>query len=339
MHDTEAAALTSPLKRARQTDRRGKAPVAIFEPARDAVEGRPNCAHCGATPKTMYILRRHIEEGHCKQVSSTKPVGTHVPCTWPWLLQQAQQMPPHAILTSDTTMMALCQACALCGQHLQRTGAILPHITNDHAQILDAACAQHPEVLTTLVKEARCHCPCKSTTHDHRCPIHYQILLLHFGPKHDPVPGSATTIWENAELRAKLTSTCAMCDVTCGINELREHLLRHETLFTDSLALLPLAQSPFMDCCSACLQAPDLPQFCPVALNLCGLRRCSHDGRRPPGRVERKLGQPPESGTAAQASETRGDGHSDKTQSAGLKIPSSAGSSARVPATGHALFT
>ena len=85
------------------------------------------------------------------------------------------------------------------------------------------------------------------------------------------------------------------------------------------LDLLPLAQSPFMDCCSACLQAQDLPQLCPVALNLCahwqrhgGLRPCPHDGRRSPGRVERKLGQPPESDAAAQASETRGDGQGDR---------------------------
>ena len=46
--------MTSPLKRARQTDRKGKPPVAVFEPARDAAEGVPHCAHCGVTPKTMY---------------------------------------------------------------------------------------------------------------------------------------------------------------------------------------------------------------------------------------------------------------------------------------------
>ena len=78
--------LTSPLKRARQSDRRGKPPLEIFEPARDALDGQPHCAHCGVTPKTMYILRRHIEDGSCKHFDKTRPVGSHVPCTWPWLL-------------------------------------------------------------------------------------------------------------------------------------------------------------------------------------------------------------------------------------------------------------
>ena len=85
-------------------------------------------------------------------------------------------------------------------------------------------------------------------------------------------------IWESVELRAKLTETCAVCDDTCGNLDLREHLLRHETLLTEVLDLLPLAQSPFMDCCLSCLQAPDLPPFCPVALNLCAYCNVSMPG-------------------------------------------------------------
>ena len=67
----EAAPLTSPLKRARQQDPGSSGDTQIsFQPARDACGGEPICAHCGTKPSTMYILRRHIEDGYCKMFNA-----------------------------------------------------------------------------------------------------------------------------------------------------------------------------------------------------------------------------------------------------------------------------
>ena len=55
--------LTSPYKRARPADNRSnREAVAVFQPARDAADGEPQCTHCGLVYKTTYILRRHIED-------------------------------------------------------------------------------------------------------------------------------------------------------------------------------------------------------------------------------------------------------------------------------------
>ena len=295
--------LTSPLKRTRQTEPKARPVVADFEPARDAMDGVPRCSHCGTDSKTMCILRRHIEDGGCKHFQADRPVGSHVPCTWLKLLKQACDLPPAEILNDDEQIQLLCSRCVLCGQQLQRSGAILPHLTNDHAHVLEEASRTYPLALGLIAGKEKCHCTAKRISPDHLCPVHHQLLILHYmGMKHFPprpkfVQADFHALWENEQLRADLTEKCALCQTVCGIHSLRDHLLRHETLLTDTLDLLPLAQSPFMDCCQACLQAPDLPPFCPVALNLCafltshGSRELPHDRGGPDGRVSGKLGQ------------------------------------------------
>ena len=135
----ETPTLASPHKRARQSEATTSlSPGATFQPARDALAGGSTCAHCNTTVKTMYILRRHIEDGYCKQFSAGRSIGNHVPCTWTWLLKRAAA-DPLALLADEEVKQTLCTTCTLCGQRLQRSGAILPHLHNDHANVLQQA--------------------------------------------------------------------------------------------------------------------------------------------------------------------------------------------------------
>ena len=289
----------------------------------------------------MYILRRHIEDG-CKQFDPNRAIGGHVPCTWPWLLQQAQEMPPHQILTADSTKATLSQYCVLCGQHLQRSGAIIPHIQNDHASTLTKATQAHPDLIHTLKSEAHCHCHHTVKYADHQCPVHVQILILrHVGAPALPglPPPSAadfTAIWEDSALRAKLTHTCAHCNANCGLQHLHEHLHTHTEVLQTAAPLMHLAQSPFMDCCEMCLQAQTLPDECPVALNICifaishGLRFPLTDRGGPHGRNGRELGKPPERQEETNASGASGSG----STTAGHSSTSPIGTEARVTTAG-----
>ena len=126
----DALLLTSPLRRSRQTEPKTRAVVAAFEPARDVMDGLPKYAHCGTDSQTMYILRRHIEDGGCKHFQADRPVGSHVPCTWLKLLMQGRELPPTEILKDEERSSLLCSRCVLCGQHMQISGAVLPHLTH-----------------------------------------------------------------------------------------------------------------------------------------------------------------------------------------------------------------
>ena len=109
----DAAVLASPHKRARQADSaHPREKVATFQPARDALAGESTCAHCAINVKTMYILRRHIEDGSCQHYDEARPIGPHVPCAWPSLLRQATAAPLN-MLTDDQIKQTLRTTCTL----------------------------------------------------------------------------------------------------------------------------------------------------------------------------------------------------------------------------------
>ena len=348
------AMMTSPHKRARQTDQPGKDTKVIFQPARDAADGEPQCAHCGTVTKTMYILRRHIEDNYCHNFNPGRSVGGHVPSTWPWLLDQAHSNPIELLSSSSTTATLSCY-CVLCGQHLQRSGALLPHINHDHDAVLTAALASNPHLLQELSQHGKCHCQHGVTVTDHRCPVHHQILLLHHLGRQavpDPAPTAETfqQLWEDPVIRTQLTQQCGLCNQQCDIFDLGAHLMSHTALYSQVEPWLTLAQSPSMDCCIVCLQAAEVPEFCPVALNACAYHlRHGNDGqllrqrRGPDGGSGRHFGQ------LLPQQEKKGSG--DKPSPKLIGKPSHSGSAtassaSRIPTTGishggsiHSFFT
>ena len=272
------ALLCTPVKRHKQTDTRISQHTIKheFHPARDALDGVSQCSHCGWPAPNIAGLQRHIEFGRCPTFASTRPIGAHVPCTWDWLCNLARDTPMDMMRNQEVTT-ALSNNCVLCGQKLGHTRNLFTHLHHDHAPTLETAHTACPGLLDQLKAEMICCCTCTRPQGDHRCPVHEQIVLLHYMsnndalPKAQPLgPSDFQCYWTDTVLRAKLTSQCCLCLKPCNIHELGKHLLEHSVLLPAAQPYLSMAQSPFMDCCQSCLDASHLPEFCPVALNICG---------------------------------------------------------------------
>ena len=72
------------LKRRKTTPSSIKRPFE-FHPGRDSADGTATCSHCHQVLRQHYGLRTHIESGSCKSFNPARPVGDHVPYTWPEL--------------------------------------------------------------------------------------------------------------------------------------------------------------------------------------------------------------------------------------------------------------
>ena len=126
--------LCTPVKRQKQTDTRiGQHTIKHeFHPARDALDGLSQCAHCGWPAPNVAGLQRHIEYGRCPNYASTRPIGAHVPCAWTWLTDLAREVPPYPMMRNEEVTKALSTTCVLCGQKLGHTRNLLTHLHHDH---------------------------------------------------------------------------------------------------------------------------------------------------------------------------------------------------------------
>ena len=298
---TQGPPLSTPVKRHKPPEAlpTGKTVKIEFHPARDALGGLPQCAHCGSPAHSAALFQRHIESGRCPSFDCTKPIGSHVPCTWKWLTDLISDEMPIPALEHQPALQALSNACVLCGQKMGHTKSILQHMQRDHAQMLEQATTAHGDLLQYMAMFRPCCCTYVRPPTDHKCPVHYQILLLRFLKDHPlrgmPLssPDTAELLqayWHDPEARATLTQKCSICHILLPTVELAEHLQSHPDFMDRALPLLPLAQSPFMDCCEACLHSDEPPDWCPVALNICGQflsnGSTDHERRRLHGRSD-----------------------------------------------------
>ena len=276
--------LSSPVKKCKvKDDRQQKKPVVHeFHPARDSLDGLPQCAHCGRPSHNHFALSKHIEEGHCPEFDAARCIGSHVPCAWEWLCNLAKPEVPRALLFHPEALQVIKTTCVLCGQKLGHARHVQAHLQHDHNPMLEKALTSHPTLIADLKAINPCCCDCIRPQLDHHCSVHTQILLLHHLCDTQKQPCTSTAeddpkpyleAWQDEALRAKLTHQCSLCDVACGNQTLMAHLDTHEGLVDSLLPYVHLAQSPFMDCCPACMAEEALPETCPVALNLCGYVR------------------------------------------------------------------
>ena len=76
--------------------------------------------------------------------------------------------------------------------------------------------------LGLIVGKEKCHCTCKRASPDHMCPVHHQLLVLHYmGLKQVPLLPTFTMkdsleLWEYPTTRAELTQNCVVCHEPCG---------------------------------------------------------------------------------------------------------------------------
>ena len=262
--------LSTPMKRQKTKDSAPEPAKTVpeYHPARDLLDGLPQCAHCSSSMHSTHAVQKHIETGACKQFDPHRPVGPHVPCTWPWMLQLAQNQVPMTLIDQPGNLDTLRHRCTLCGIQMNRTRNIIQHLQHDHGSVLDEALAAFPDLLSQLAIHYKCSCACIQPPLDHRCPVHYQaVLMTHLNVTRGPVLTVTMTsqaeqlqaYWHDPAKRAKLSSHCSLCQKPVAITDLEMHLSSHDGLLEQASPLLPLAQSPFMDCCTACLDSACYP--------------------------------------------------------------------------------
>ena len=213
--------LSTPVKRQKTQDSQaGKDLKAEFHPARDSLGGLPQCAHCGQPAHSTTHLQRHIETGRCPSFDPMKPIGTHIPCTWDWLNALVTDEMPIPALEDEKALHTLCSSCVLCGQKLGHAKSILQHLHRDHDSMLERSLAAHADLLQYMIMHKRCCCTYVKPPADHKCPVHYQLLILRYLKDHPlqglpmACPDTAELLqacWHDFDLRAKLTNSCSQC--------------------------------------------------------------------------------------------------------------------------------
>ena len=277
-------ALTTPTKRTKSlfvgvisqgsTDRQ-------FQPARDAADGTPLCAHCDTIHNNINSLKRRIETGACTTFDAARPIGTHVPSAWPWLLDLAKD--PQRLLQNEDAHKILASFCVLCGRHLRRRGSIITHLHSDHAAHVNKILEQYAHRFADLIPaDAPCICDLKQIYEGHRCHLLYQTFLLHdmcqqggtIAANNPPCLSNPThewfkDQWQILETDATLKTTCSICEHECGAMNLLTHLQQHSEMCLITVDMLELAAPPKSPCCCFCDQdrLPTTP--CPVSFNLC----------------------------------------------------------------------
>ena len=153
--------------------------INTYHPGRDSADGTSTCAHCQCVQGNHFALRRHIESGCCRAFNALRPLGKHIPQTWPELMSLARNADTAQILSTSTYTQALRTVCALCGRHCAKPGSLHQHLLQDHATIVHAAEARVMNMQTQANALGRpCYCGNRIVRKGHQCVIFAQIGLL-----------------------------------------------------------------------------------------------------------------------------------------------------------------
>ena len=291
-------AIPEVLKRRKTTPSSIKRPFE-FHPGRDSADGTATCSHCHQVLRHHYGLRTHIESGSCKSFNPARPVGDHVPYTWPELRELVRDHEVEQILARNDFLMALKASCVLCGRQTRRPGAIFQHLLQDHRRLLDLCKDLDNRYQNEAAASGRpCRCGSTVTRKGHKCIVYTQVAIMHYAllpvdplflaaqskskPSPPPVNShtddieanndkaireSATYFWQSPTWRQRLSTTCALCHIPCELADMDAHLTSYHTQWIDAASrLATLTDSPYLDCCQHCLNSSEVVERCPVAL-------------------------------------------------------------------------
>ena len=264
--------------------------INTYHPGRDSADGTSTCAHCQCVQGNHFALRRHIESGCCRAFNALRPLGKHIPQTWPELMSLARNADTAQILNKSTYTQALRTVCALCGRHCAKPGSLHQHLLQDHATIVHAAEARVMNMQTQANALGRpCYCGNRIVRKGHQCVIFAQIGLLQVvasketstasdvsnpdpampsgqvNHKDDPV----LDFWADPAHCSSLNTKCVLCQIPLSAADVEQHLLTsHATLGARAIELYPSCLSPKPDCCRYCLESDGIVEYCPAALQL-----------------------------------------------------------------------
>lgn len=157
--------------------------IQAFHTGRDSADGTSTCAHCQSVQGSHFALRRHIETGCCRAFNPNRPLGTHIPQTWPELMDLARNAEIQQILSKPAYMQALRTVCALCGRHCVKPGSLHQRRLQDHAALVrEAADRSHNMQNEAAAAGGPCYCGNRIICKGHQCIIFNQIALLQVIP-------------------------------------------------------------------------------------------------------------------------------------------------------------
>ena len=188
-----------------------------------------------------------------------RPLGSHIPQTWPELLQLAKDEETDQILRQPAYVKALRAVCALCGRQCSRPGALIQRHQQDHAILVNEAAARSLNLQNQATAVGRpCHCGNRIVKKEHRCVVFQQIAMLQViahkentSPPH-VTPSAPSSLplhqvkfddelqhyWDDPDLRTSRTTTCQLCKILLPLAEVEAHLMTsHATLGARALEL------------------------------------------------------------------------------------------------------
>ena len=272
--------------------------IHAFHPGRDSADGTSTCAHCQSVQGSHFALRRRIESGCCKAFNSNRPLGTHIPQTWPELMDLARNGEIQQILSKSAYVQALRTVCALCGRHCVKPGSLHQHHLQDHADLVHAAAERRRNMQNEATAAGRpCYCGNKIVRKGHQCVVFNQLALLQVISKDAtdaeqvdkdlmfPLTRSQVAsqpdaeldaYWSKFDFRSSLNIQCQLCQLSLQQDEIESHLwTTHASLGASALDLYPSCVSPRLDCCRHCLESAGVVEYCPAALQLAFVRASS----------------------------------------------------------------
>ena len=222
--------------------------------ARDTIDGRPTCRHCGVAFISWQNMRYHIQSSSCPGMNCTKAP--------PLILQQHRRRLLDIYDAGDLQLLKedgnlctfLTHRCVLCGYWAARTQQMSAHVGRDHPD----ASALINKVMPNVTR-ARVQSPCEYCKKDfksktHTCAVMKQLGLAlgdrRFRHEHPEAPDPPTM----ADHRSQAQYQCTSCDCQFATAAgLHQHLSMQHPHTTVQTTFQPLRdQVPGELKCSHC---------------------------------------------------------------------------------------
>ena len=222
--------------------------------ARDAVEGKPTCRHCGDSFISWQNFRHHISSYACSEFDSTKAPPAQLQEHRQRLLAYFDEGDMAPLANDRSLCYFLTQRCILCGFWSSRLQQMSAHMGRDHGDIY----GMMGDVLPNVVR-ARTNSPCELCGQEfrsktHTCPVKKQLgLALAYRKHREQYPACPPPVLQPPQ-RMDAQFACAQCPrkfvTAAGLNQ--HQAMEHQHSTTTRTFMAARDQVPGLTQCAHC---------------------------------------------------------------------------------------